>query len=135
MIGSRKMQLERDERNKRILTLAAIALALAAYALICEFTAFRVPCVFHEVTGLDCPGCGITRMCMHIAHFDYGSAFLDNGLAFVTSPVIVYLVGCVALRYVGVAVPEPVEKANSRIAVVLIAAFLVFGIVRNLVQF
>lgn len=27
-----------------------------------------MPCMFHEVTGLYCPGCGGTRACMYLLH-------------------------------------------------------------------
>lgn len=29
-----------------------------------------IPCVFHELTGLYCPGCGGTRACKYLLHGD-----------------------------------------------------------------
>ena len=29
---------------------------------------FRVPCLFRRVTGLRCPGCGITDLCLGLLH-------------------------------------------------------------------
>jgi len=127
------MELDRAEQNRRIRILAALALLAGAYVLVCEFTEFRIPCVFHEITGLDCPGCGTTRMCMHLLHLEFGAAFRDNPAAFLTAPFLLYLAGCTAAGYAGVRIPDRAARVNTGIAIVLIAVFLVFGVLRNLI--
>jgi len=32
-------------------------------------------CLFHAVTGIDCPGCGMTRAFLHLAHGDFTAAW------------------------------------------------------------
>ena len=127
------MVLDDKEKKRRRMVLAGLLVLAAAYVLICEFTPLRIPCVFHEVTGLDCPGCGITRMCMSLVHFDIAGAYAYNGLALVTLPLLVYIAGSAAYGYAGGKIPERASKANTAIAVALIAAFLVFGVLRNIV--
>jgi hypothetical protein len=43
--------------------------------------------LFHRT----CPGCGMTRACMHLAHFDYASAFRYNKLVFIVFPALLFL--------------------------------------------
>lgn len=47
-----------------------------------------IPCLFHLVTDVPCPGCGMTRACLAIIHGQFGDAwhyqpfsFLIIGLA------------------------------------------------------
>lgn len=65
-----------------------------------QCTNISIPCVFYEVTGLKCPGCGITRMLVALAHGDIAAAFKHNAFLFVTGPLLVaYLVWC-EVKYV-----------------------------------
>ena len=47
---------------------------------------FYPPCVFHAVTGLQCPGCGTTRALHHLLHGDVAGAFRLNAMLFVVAP-------------------------------------------------
>jgi hypothetical protein len=50
------------------------------------YLGLRTPvCVFHEITGLACPGCGATRCVRHLARGDWAAAFLMNPMVFVTA--------------------------------------------------
>jgi hypothetical protein len=46
------------------------------------------PCVFHELTGLYCPGCGATRAVHHLLHGEIAAAFAMNPLLVVSLPLI-----------------------------------------------
>ena len=65
--------------------LAAIAIVIAAlFALFPEvFARFRFPCMFHEITGLYCPGCGCTRAVKALL----GGRIIDS---FVYNPIVLY---------------------------------------------
>lgn len=91
----------------------------------------KIPCPINRVTGLLCPGCGITRMIVSIVKLDFVSAFHYNQLLFVTLPVIcaVYVSGVV--RYIKSGT-RSLTKFSSTILVVEIIALIVFGIVRNI---
>lgn len=41
-------------------------------------------CVFHEMTGIACPGCGATRSVRHAFNGDLTKAFLMNPMIFIT---------------------------------------------------
>lgn len=48
-------------------------------------------CLFTRLSGIHCPGCGMTRACMHIIHLDIVPALNYNKLAFVVLPVMCIL--------------------------------------------
>src|SRR5260370_29918651 len=43
-------------------------------------------CVFHALTGLQCPGCGTTRALHHLLHGDVAGAFRLNAMLFFVAP-------------------------------------------------
>jgi hypothetical protein len=64
---------------------AALAAAFGAWILYTfppATTPYYPKCAFHVLTGLDCPGCGITRALHHLLHGRIGEAFALNPLLF-----------------------------------------------------
>ena len=47
---------------------------------------FYPPCLFHALTGLQCPGCGTTRALHHLLHGDVAGALRLNAMLFVVLP-------------------------------------------------
>lgn len=47
---------------------------------------FFPPCLFHSLTGLQCPGCGTTRALHHLLHGDVAGAFRLNPMLFAVVP-------------------------------------------------
>lgn len=92
------------------------------------------PCPFHAATGLDCPGCGVTRAVIALTRGDLVGAADHNLLLVVALPVLL-AVWVVARRRrradagaAGRAPSTPPPWALSG----FIAVALVFGVVRNL---
>ncbi|HEY1139848.1 MAG TPA: DUF2752 domain-containing protein [Lysobacter sp.] len=86
-------------------------------------------CLFHDLTGWYCPGCGITRALHALVHFDLVRAFAMNALLVVCLPLLAVM----ALQ--GLTRHALLPAAVSRVAFngrVWIGALLVFGIARNL---
>ena len=50
----------------------------------------RAICPSVLLLDLECPGCGITRACMHLIHFDFEGAFDYNMLSFIVFPILAY---------------------------------------------
>jgi hypothetical protein len=48
-------------------------------------------CVFKNITGYECYGCGITRAVLSVLHFDFHTAFYYNKLVVVVFPLLVYI--------------------------------------------
>ena len=110
------------------LFLFGIALGLLYYAWICV-TGISIPCVFHLITGLRCPGCGVTTMLYKILHLDFEQAFIANPFLFVTSPLLLLQGGYAAYRYF---MGKGLSRRNEILLYIYCAALCVFGVLRNL---
>ena len=64
----------------------------AAVAVLYFFPAELYPiyphCLFHSLTGLDCPGCGSIRSMQCLLHGQIGVAFRFNPLLYVIFPAL-----------------------------------------------
>lgn len=124
--------------KKRLLKFSTAAIFLVAagvlYYLIVSFTDFAIPCVFRKITGLYCPGCGVTGMLTHIVRLDFKGAFECNQVLFVILPFILYLLGKMLYGYIRYG-RLTLKKFDTVLTFVLIGILLVFGVVRNLPPF
>lgn len=76
-----------DAVQKKILIIYGAIFGVGVlYAFLILHTPFRIPCLFREVTGLQCPGCGTSRMALALMRFDIPAAFAYNPVAFFASP-------------------------------------------------
>ena len=104
------------------------------YGLFSLKTGIKIPCVFHEITGLYCPGCGVTRMCLSLMKLQFYEAFRSNiGLA-LALPV---LLPCLALwlcRYIQTGTIT-FTKGQNRVFCGLVVYFVLYGILRNIPAF
>ena len=107
---------------------AAALLALAAFSL---RVGFGIPCIFHAVTGLLCPGCGGWRMSLCLLQGDFAAAFAYNPALFLALPVLAALFGTMAWRYIKTGRTALLNWQNA-VCVALIVYFLVFAVWRNL---
>jgi hypothetical protein len=86
-------------------------------------TSIGVPCVFHELTGFYCPGCGITRAALSLLTLDFYQSFRYNPLVFLILPL-----------YIAYAMAN--KKQMRRISTVIMAVMLIvtiaFGLLRNI---
>ena len=124
----------RNEKQKRqINVLRTVCIVLCAgllYALICRRTGFAVPCPVFTLTGLRCPGCGTTRMCLALLHGNVAEAFRQNRAVLLLLPAFAYIAAAWCVGYVrrGDRLLHGAAKWCAYAAVVLLLAF---GAVRN----
>lgn len=89
---------------------------------------FRIPCIFHEVTGLHCPGCGGTRAVISLVKLDFYQAFRYNMLIIIAIPFFILHVMC---RYIF----KLKYRIPNYVWYMLIVIVILFGILRNIPYF
>ena len=114
---------------------AGLALVLAAglgYAGWVHLTHLAVPCPFHAVTGLWCPGCGVTRMCLALLRLDVAAAWQANAVLLVLLPLLGLLLAYRGVVYVRRG-SGPTARWETLVWSALAVVLLLWGIVRNVI--
>lgn len=104
--------------KKVVLSILGIILFISYYYL-SKYTGLYIPCIFHELTNLYCPGCGVTRMCFSILKLDFYQAFRYNPLVFIL------LIGFILCKLFKIKLPK------SALYILLLIVIL-YGILRNI---
>lgn len=116
-------------RLRALAWLGGAGAAALACAAVFRITGRGLACPFWRLTGLYCPGCGVSRMCLRLLRLDFSGAFRANRLLFLTLPLLAGLLALRAVRHVrGGRAP----RWEERLWLALAGAFLVYGLARNL---
>jgi len=51
-----------------------------------------IPCIWHSLFDIRCPGCGLTRAFIDLISFNYTAAWDSNPLIFIVFPGITYYI-------------------------------------------
>ena len=84
------------------------------------------PCIFNKITGLYCPGCGMTRALHSLMHFKFYQAIRYNALI-VFIPIL--------LLAHSLAEYNNVKKYGKAIIGLMLTIAIFYGIARNLPMF
>ena len=71
------------------LVLAGIYIRLSGQAF---ETVYFLPCIFKGVTGIPCPGCGMTRACLAILQGEFSTAWRYHPFSFQLIGLIILIV-------------------------------------------
>lgn len=107
---------------KKVVVTFLIFTLFIGYYYISKYTGFAIPCIFHDLTGFYCPGCGITRMLFSILKLDFYQAFRYNPLVFIL------LIGSIICKLFKIKLP----KYTSYVLLVIV---IIYGILRNIDTF
>lgn len=120
------------KRMKKIIVRGIIiALLLICYAVIVITTGKSIPCLIHLLTGLQCPGCGISRMLISMLYGDFRTAFSFHPFLFITWPVLLTLLLNADYRYIKQGRAN-LSSSMNLVAITYVVLLLVFSIWRNL---
>jgi len=129
-------QTERSKVRAARWVLAIAATGVVAGCIVLFFwnpdeTGFFPPCVFHQWTGLHCPGCGTLRGLHRLFHGDVIGALRHNLLMVVLIPFVAYAVLADPVRHLAgrqssAAVLRPIWIW------LLFASIVLFAVVRNI---
>lgn len=90
-----------------------------------------VICPFRRLTGLPCPGCGLTRSWVYGTHGWWRESFLAHPFGAVAIAVVLGLaVAAVVARVRGGSPPDLDRLVKNPLAIGVIGTWLVFGVVR-----
>lgn len=119
-------------RIRRVAVYAGMIFAVGlCYGAFVQRTGLAIPCVFHLLTGLKCPGCGVTRMCVALLRLDFETAFYSNQALLLLLPVL----GSVFFTYVAGYIKNGTWNMNrlqSGLIYVCIVIMVIFGVLRNI---
>ncbi|MBR2705387.1 MAG: DUF2752 domain-containing protein [Clostridia bacterium] len=107
-----------------------ISFVILGILLLCVFIGYgyRIPCIFHEITGFYCPGCGGTRMCLSLLKLDIYQAFRYNILLTISIPFIILHLICKYIFKMKYSIP-------NWFIYLLIIIVILFGVLRNIPYF
>ncbi len=127
-----------DKQSARLKTVlkstGTVLLIGILYFIFVKLTHLGLPCIFNLITGLHCPGCGVSRMFISLAAFDFKAAFGYNAFVMTIGPIGLVF----ALRHYIIYVLKGYQKSNKfETAMLLIAVVLAvaFGVLRNIPAF
>lgn len=83
--------------KKRLLWLVLVFLILFPIILFIlpktHFDSGPTTCIYTLITGENCLGCGMTRACMRLIHFDFRGAWEFNAMSFIVFPILAFFYG------------------------------------------
>ncbi len=95
---------------------------------------YGVPCVFHALTGLQCPGCGVTRMLSALLHGNLRAAWESNAAVLLLSPVLAGLILFSLTRWIRTGSAR-LPRWAEWVCIACGAVLLLFTIARNIQLF
>ena len=129
------VQRQRMQRLRKISVGMSVCLLFGVlYALWLSLGGPGIPCIFHVLTGLDCPSCGVTHMCMALLRLDIPAAWRANAAILCLLPVLLLIAGSMIGRYVKTGETRP-QRWVSILIWSTIIVLLLFGLARNLIRF
>ena len=114
-------------KKKELLTLGVLLVLGAAVCIVLllvppgsAHAKWLPKCMFHQLTGLYCPGCGATRALSAMLHGDVKASLHNNALLFPLLALIVFLL------------MKPETSLKQPFAITIVAVVLAFTILRNI---
>jgi len=125
--------------KKRLIFVIAVFLILLLllfiYIYLFENFKIAIPCVFHEITNLFCPGCGATRVIIALINFDFAVAIKQNiVLTFLFPLLAIYFLDKI-VAWILRKKPKFADDIPNFVWYIFAIVLLLFGILRNLPYF
>jgi hypothetical protein len=118
--------------TKTLLLAGAFIFGTAGILIFFAFDPTKVaifpPCLFHNLTGLDCPGCGAQRALHQLLHGNLLGAVRLNAMFVVSLPLAAWF----GTRWILRSSRGQAASLNAKWMSLYLLAWLVFGVLRNL---
>ena len=83
-----------------VVALGGIITGVGIILLVFMRIGYGVPCVFRVITGLLCPGCGMTHALIALIHGNFIGAFQYNVLSVTVCPLLLVYMGIRVFRFI-----------------------------------
>ncbi len=83
-----------------VVTSLCLVTGIIIYVLFFTTTDIGIPCIFHLITGMQCPGCGMTHALSSVVQGNFTEAFQYNALSLTICPIIIIYLLMKAFRYI-----------------------------------
>lgn len=124
-----------DTVKRRLLCVlgsAALLLALGVvYAGFVRRTGIGLVCPLYFLTGLKCPGCGVTRMCLALLRLDFPAAFAANPVLLLLGPVLAVIFVTYSVTYIRTG-HRQAHRWQNAVLWSCITILVLYGITRNI---
>lgn len=129
----RKEQMENDKKEGILLISIFSFLVVLIYLM--NIYDIKLMCIFKEITGFYCPGCGTTRLLKSLFKLEIKQAFMYNPIVFILMPFIgIYFIDRIRISLFNKIsfIPLKINKVFWNIALLIT---IIFGILRNIPMF
>ena len=130
-----RIQQNRKMRIALVLCAGAVAAAGAVYLYYHNPYSHPLPCVFHLITGLYCPGCGAGRACYSMLHLRFIDAFCYNPLMTVLLPLIGLYIAARAVDWMITGGNHVDGKISVKLLVWILVIVFIYGALRTIPVF
>ena len=122
-----------QKRSLRLLVGIGLPIAALSLAAFCLISGKTPPCLFYELTGLYCPGCGTGRALLALLHGRLYAAFRYQPLMIICLPVLVYYIAKLYLAFLfgRDILPFPTIR-NKWLAITVTSVIIAYWILRNI---
>lgn len=114
---------------KVISQISILTSILLGYYFLNKYYHISIPCLFHKITNLNCPGCGITRCLFSLLEANPKKAFYYNPLVTILLPIFIIYEIINTYNYVK---KGSTIKIPNQISYTLFLITILFGIIRNI---
>ncbi len=121
-------EIKRRIINLIILFFLLILLGFLYYYLFITYD-IGIPCMFHLITGLKCPSCGITRSIVSLINLDFERAFDYNNLYWLIILILGYYTYAFSYAYVK---EKQIKNLPNIVLIILVIIFIIYAIIRNI---
>ena len=127
-----------NKKTKLIIIILSILIVLFIayfYYYLNKTYNFIIPCIIKKITGLYCPGCGITRMIFSLIKLDFYQAFRYNPLLFFLLPIILIFLIDFLIKWYKNKQNYLINKISKYNWITLLIIVLVYTVLRNIPLF
>lgn len=91
-----------------------------------------LPCIFNQITGLYCPGCGMTRAVLCFFKFDFIGCFRNNLLLVPFIMFVIYYSLILSINFIINKTIISITKVFPKwLIMMMLIVVMVYGVIRN----